>query len=97
MAIARSLFFFQVLGPHVQRAGVVRLQQVTAQGEAGVGGQLLDVLDRWQLSAREDLGADELHELQVADGQLDPVVAEELLGVRQDGVQQHPAVVGSTL
>ena len=74
---------------------VVRAQQVGAlQREARVRGQLLDVLDRRQLPTGEDLLADELHELKVADRQLDVVLTEELLGVRQDGVQQHPAAVG---
>ena len=73
----------------------MRPKQVRAlQREACIRGQHLDVLDRRQASAREDLCLDEPHELQVADGDLDPVVAEELLRVRQDGVQQHAAVVG---
>ena len=38
--------------------------------------------------------ADELHELQIAQRELDSVVSEELLGVGEDGVQQHPAVAG---
>lgn len=37
---------FQVRRPHVQRPGVVRTEQVGAlQGETGVVGQHLDVLD----------------------------------------------------
>ena len=73
-------------------------EQVDAlEHEPGVRRELLDVLDRRQPAAGEDLGLDELHELQVTDGDLDPVVAEELLGVRQDGVQQHATAVGQQL
>ena len=62
------------------------------QGETGLLGQHFDVLHGRQSATREDLLADEPHELEVTDGELDSVVQEELLGMRQDGVQQHPAI-----
>ena len=74
------------------------LKQVsTFQSESGPLGQQLDVLHGRELAAGKDLGADEPHELQVTDGELDSVVVEELLRMRQDGVQQHPAIAGQDL
>jgi hypothetical protein len=73
----------------------VRAQQVDAfQGESGTGGESLDVFHGRQPTAGKNLGANELHELQIADRELDVVLAEEFLGVSQNRVQQHPAVTG---
>src|SRR5882672_7362171 len=57
-------------------------------------GELDDVSFTRQLAARKYLPADELHELQIADRDRNPLLVKVISRIAKDRVQEHAAVIG---